>query len=61
MKIGDKVIMNSKYYVSEKNRGRIFVVISNPRDICGTESVFLEGYTGCYAVDGLNIVKENEK
>ena len=56
VKIGDKVIMNNKYYVSEENRNKKFVVKTNPQEVCGTLSVWLEGFQGCYAVDGLTKV-----
>lgn len=56
MNIGDSVIMNEKYVVAEKNQGRVFTVRSQPFDICGTECVMLEGYSGGYAVDGLTVV-----
>lgn len=57
--IGDKVVMNDKYYVPDKNRGVVFTVISEPFDICGTECVMLSGYRGGYALDGLS--KEDEQ
>ena len=50
---GDKVIMNGKYYVSEKNKGKKFTVVTEPTEVCGTLSVWLDGFRGCYAVDGL--------
>ena len=50
---GDKVIMNGKYYVSEKNKGKKFTVVTEPTAVCGTLSVWLDGFRGCYAVDGL--------
>lgn len=56
MKIGDKVIMNDHYVVSDKNKGRVFTVKSEPWDLCGTDCVLLEGYIGGYAVDGLTVV-----
>ena len=56
MKIGDKVVMNNKYYVSEKNRGVEFIVRSEPFDLCGTTCVMLENYRGGYAMDGLTKV-----
>ncbi len=56
LKIGDKVVMNDKYYVSDKNKNKKFVVKSDPQNVCGTLSVWLEGYKGCYAVDGLTKV-----
>ncbi|MDW2800507.1 hypothetical protein RZO55_23345 [Clostridium boliviensis] len=56
MKNGDRVIMNNKYRVSERNKGKVFIVRSEPWDLCGTECVLLEGYRGGYAVDGLTLV-----
>ena len=53
LKIGDKVIMNDKYKVSEINKRKVFVVITEPQEVCGTMSVWLDGYRGCYAMDGL--------
>jgi hypothetical protein len=52
-KIGDKVAMNDKYYVADRNRGAIFTVRSESYVVCGTECVMLENYKGCYATDGL--------
>ena len=60
LNIGDKVIMNDKYFVPEKNKGRVFEVISNPQDICGTECVFLKYYVGAYAADGLTKAEDEE-
>lgn len=56
MKIGDRVVMNDNYRVSEGNKGKVFVVCSEPWDLCGTECVLLEEYRGGYAVDGLTLV-----
>lgn len=58
MKIGDKVIMNDKYRIADKNKGVIFTVRSEPFNICGTECVLLENYRGGYAMDGLMVVEE---
>ncbi|MCI8605146.1 MAG: hypothetical protein HFE79_13560 [Ruminiclostridium sp.] len=58
MKIGDKVVMNNKYYVSKKNKGKVWTVQSEPWECCGTLVVLLEGKSGGYAVDGLDIVEE---
>lgn len=58
MNIGDKVIMSDTYYVSEKNKNKIFTVRSKPFDVCGTKCVWLEGYNCGYAVDGLTKVEE---
>lgn len=54
---GDKVKMNDKYYVSEKNKGKVFEVVSEPWDLCGTIVVKLKGYSGGYAIDGLEVVE----
>lgn len=53
LKIGDRVIMNDKYYVNEKNKGKVFTVRTNPQKVGGTLVVWLEDFSGCYAVDGL--------
>ena len=45
--------MNDKYYVSEKNKGKEFIVTTELTEVCGTLSVWLDGFRGCYAVDGL--------
>ena len=58
MKIGDKVVMNDKYRVSEEDKGRIWTVRYGPWDCCGTAIVLLEGRSGGYDVDGLTIVEE---
>lgn len=55
---GYKVTMNDHYRVSDKNKGVVWVVRSEPFDVCGSVCVMLEGYRGGYAVDGLDIVEE---
>lgn len=57
---GDKVILNDKYYVSEPNKGKVFTVISDPYECCGSMVVKLDGIVSCYAVDGLSIVEKRE-
>lgn len=57
---GCKVIFNNKYRVSEKKRGKVYTVISEPYNVCGALVVKLDGVSGCYAVDGLTII-ESEK
>ncbi|WMJ88887.1 hypothetical protein [Anaerocolumna sp. MB42-C2] len=52
----DLVKMNDKYFVSEKNKDKVFTVISEPQEVCGTLCVWLDGFRGCYAVDGLTFV-----
>lgn len=59
LKIGDKVKMNNKYYVNEKNKDKIFTVRANPQKIGGTLVAWLEDYKGCYAVDGLTKITED--
>lgn len=57
IKLGSKVKMNDKYYVSQKNKEKVFEVISEPWNLCGTMVVKLKGYSGGYAVDGLEVVE----
>ncbi len=57
LKPGDKVVMNDRYYVSEANRGKIWTVTSDPWNCCDTMVVKLEGKSGGYAVDGLDLVE----
>ena len=56
LKPGDQVVMNDKYYVHEKNRGKVWTVTSEPWLISGNMVVKLEGLNGCYSVDGLDKV-----
>lgn len=56
MKTGDRVVMNGKYYVADKNMGKVFNVVAGPQEVCGTPCVWLEDYHGCYAADGLGPV-----
>ncbi len=58
---GDKVKMNDKYYVSESNKNRVFTVTAGPKKVGGTMSVWLKGYRGCYAMDGLDKVNRHRK
>lgn len=36
LKPGDKVMMNNRYYVSNKNINKIFIVKTEPQEISGT-------------------------
>lgn len=54
---GKKVIMNDKYHVTDKNKGKVFTVITDVQEVCGTKCVWLGEYRGCYAVDGLTVVE----
>lgn len=58
IKTGDKVKMNDKYYVSEKNKEKVFTVKAGPQNIGGQQCVWLDGWKGCYAADGLTKVEE---
>ena len=58
--IGDIVIMNDNYKVAEKNKGKGFEVISEPWNLCGTMVVKLEGYSGGYTLDGLDLIKRQK-
>lgn len=60
LKIGDKVVMNGKYRVSEENKGVVFTVISKPYRVCGVELVNLKDRSGGYAVEGLSKVIDKE-
>lgn len=60
LKPGDKVMMNDNYRVSDKNKGVIFTVRSDPWDVCGTLTVLLDGYRGRYAVDGLTKIEDTK-
>lgn len=53
LSIGDKVRMNGKYFVADDNKGRIFSVVAEPKFVFGKLCVWLQGYRGCYLVDGL--------
>lgn len=53
LSIGDKVVMNDRYYVPEKYKEKEFSVIAGPEEVGGTMCVWLDGYEGCYAEDGL--------
>lgn len=55
LKVGDKVIMNNNYRVSDENKGRIWTVRTEPWMCCGTLVVGLVGKSGGYAVDGLDL------
>ena len=54
--VGDKVVMNDNYHVSEKYKGKEFVVTAGPQEVGGTMCVWLDGYRGCSAEDGLSKV-----
>lgn len=55
LKIGDKVVMNDKYY--DKYKGKVFTIKAGPEIIGQTECFWLEGYSGAYCADGLDLYK----
>ena len=55
---GDKVIFNDVYYTSERHKDIEYTVITEQKDVCGTMCVWLKELVGCYAIDGLNKVKQ---
>ena len=61
LKVGDRVKMNDRYYVHEDNKGTVFRVIAGPQEVGGQSCVWLEGYRGCYAEDGLDKVDSGLK
>lgn len=61
LQVGDLVVMNDKYAVSERNKGRVFEVRSTVATIGGTDCVWLEDYAGVYAVDGLTEITPRER
>ncbi len=60
MKIGDKVVMNNKYYVSNENQRKVWTVKSEPWGCCRTIIVLLDSKSGGYATGGLDIVEITE-
>lgn len=58
-KPGDRVVMSDNYRVSDANKGRVWVVRSDPWMCCGTVVVALQGKAGGYAVDGLDLVERS--
>ena len=57
IKPGDRVRMNGNYFVSEKDKEKIWTVKWGPWMCCGTAVVLLDGKAGGYAVDGLDLVE----
>lgn len=55
--LGDVVKMNDKYFEGKKHAGETFEVKSEPFTIGGTWCVYLKGYSGAYAMDGLDKVE----
>ena len=60
MKPGDKVTMHDNYPVSKADKEKVWTGKSEPWNCCGTMVVKLEGKSGGYAVDGLNLLEEGQ-
>lgn len=58
IKKGDSVIMVNCYEADhDKYSGKIFKVITDPQKMCGSDVVWLEGYSGCFDLDCLKKIK----
>lgn len=57
--IGDKVVMHT-CYEAEVYDGKLWTVTTEPRMMCGTWVVWLEGFSGCFDCQYLQVVKEDE-
>lgn len=55
LKIGDKVVMNDRYY--DERKGEVFTIKAGPEIIGRTECFWLDGYSGAYCADGLDLYK----
>lgn len=54
--VGDQVIMNNHYEVSNDHKGVIWTVTAGPKFINGKRCMQLKGYKDWYPVDGLKVV-----
>lgn len=58
LKPGDQVVMHSCYEArKEKYAGWVWTVDSEPWDLCGSEVVKLEGFSGGFATEFLKKVE----
>ena len=60
LQVGDIVFMNDKYYEGEEHKNEVFT-IKGITKIGRTSVAWLEGYKGCYALDGLTRVKKTKR
>lgn len=59
LKIGDRVVMVNCFEAkAEKNKDKIWVITSEPWDVCGSEIVKLDGKRGGFATKFLRKVEE---
>lgn len=57
LKPQDKVVMHSCYEArKEKYKDKVWTVKSEPWDLCGSEVVLLDGYSGGFATEFLKKV-----
>lgn len=58
LKKGDQVVMHTCYEAQkEKYKDKVWTVASEPWDLCGSEVVSLEGFSGGFATDYLKKVE----
>ncbi|WP_145413768.1 hypothetical protein [Paenibacillus xylanexedens] len=56
---GDKVVMHTCYEArQDKYRDKVWTVVSEPWDLCGSEVVNLEGFSGGFATEYLKKVED---
>ena len=53
---GDKVKFNNKYSDTEKYQGNEYKVRCVGK-VCGSSCVWLEGISGCFALDAVELIK----
>ena len=59
---GDRVVMHTCYEASmEKYKDKVWNVVSEPWNVCGSEVVLLEGKSGGFATEYLRKVTGNGK
>jgi hypothetical protein len=56
--IGTKVVLNDGYCGWDDKRGLVLETVTVPSLMCGTWVVWVEGCSGCYALDGFDLADE---
>ena len=60
LKPGDKVVMHTCAEARlEKYKDKVWTVVSEPWDLCGSEVVMLEGFRGGFATEYLKKVNQD--
>lgn len=59
LKVGDKVVMHT-CSEAEKHEGKVWTCRTDEYEMCGTQVVMLEGYSGCFAAEFLRKEKNND-